>query len=364
MNYVLMSCGDIKDKLLKKGLKPKHIISFDVNEYNQDNIISIYKLKKEYNDEKILIPSFISDDTNIDDIYNQLIDMEFNADNILFIPIEMIYGEEKIDDKQFYKYGETTYLDYLEINIIDRCNMNCKGCSHFANIAPKGHKNFDNYSNDLLRLKELFPHIFKIRIMGGEPLLNPDVFKYIKLIKQLYPYTDLRVVTNGLLLNTLKEEELLCLEENDVMLDISVYPPLQNNIDDIVSSLKEKNIKIFLEHINKFKPILMEEETIYPFTTLDNCKCITLQNGYLAPCPLPFTINYFNDKFNNVYDKKVKLINIYDQENGADIKQMLKEPFELCNYCAHYRNDLPFFKWEQKINNCEISDWVYKKEKK
>ena len=42
MNYVLISCGDIKDKLLKKGLKPKHIISFNVNEYNHDNIISIY----------------------------------------------------------------------------------------------------------------------------------------------------------------------------------------------------------------------------------------------------------------------------------------------------------------------------------
>lgn len=364
MDYVLISCDEIKDRLLKKGLQIKKIIAFDANEYNKDNTISVYKLKKTYNNEKILIPSFISDDTNIDDIYNQLIELKFPSENILFIPIEMICGNANLDASHFYHYGDITYLDYLEINIIDSCNMNCKGCSHFANLATKQMKSFDQYHKDFIRLKEIIPHIFKIRIMGGEPLLNPELSRYIKMIKEIYPYTDLRVVTNGLLLKQLNEDTIQCIKKYDVMLDISVYPPLQNSIDDIVEHLQEKNIKIFLEHITKFKPILLENQAPYPYKQLENCNCINLQNGYLSACPLPFTIHYLNNKFNNKYDKKINLINIYNQVSGLEIKQMLKEPFELCDYCAHYRNDLTFFEWKQSTNNCQLSDWIYQKETK
>lgn len=363
MDYVLFSCGEIKDRLIKKGLKPKHIVSFDVNEYGVDNIISVYKFKKTYNKEQILIPSFISDETNIDSIYTQLIDLGFKSENILFIPIDAILGEGRLNFKTFYKYGQVTYLDYLEINIIDSCNMNCKGCSHFANLASSRIKNFNEYHRDFDRLKKLIPHIFKIRIMGGEPFLNPELIKYINMIKEIYPYTDLRVVTNGLLLRNIKEDMIQCLVKNDVMLDISVYPPLQNTIDEIVQMLKDKKVKLFLEHVTKFKPILLEKEQVYPYNELRHCNCINLQNGHLSACPLTFTINYVNKKYKNLYNKHCNLIDIYEASSGLEIKKRLKEPFELCNYCAHYREDLPYFTWEQKITNYRLDDWVYKKEK-
>ena len=130
MEYVLLSCGEIQKKLINKGLEPKYIVSFDSNEYNVNDIISIYKFKNNYNNETILIPSFITDETNIDEIYNQLIELGFKKEKILFIPIEIILGEHPIDFSSFYHYEEVTYLDYLEINIIDCCNMNCTGgCS-------------------------------------------------------------------------------------------------------------------------------------------------------------------------------------------------------------------------------------------
>ena len=364
MEYVLFSCGKIKEILIKKGLKPKYIVSFDANEYDTDNIKSIYKLRKNYNNEKILIPSYISDDIDVDDIYRQFIDLGFENESILFIPIEIILGSSEIDFKSFYKYSEKTYLNYLEINIIDSCNMNCKGCSHFANLALKEIKSFDKYYADFIRLKELIPHIFKIRIMGGEPFLNPDLPRYIRMIKDIYPYTDLRVVTNGLLLKNINEDMIKCLIKNNVMLDVSVYPPLYNTIDELLNKLKEKKVKIFLEHITRFKPILLEKSQSYPYEKLRDCDYINLQNGCLAACPLPFTINYINNKYENKYDKKCNLINIYDDVSGFEIKERLKEPFELCDFCAHYRNDLPFFDWKQKVNDFKLEDWVYKKEKK
>ncbi len=110
--------------------------------------------------------------------------------------------------------------------------------------------------------------------------------------------------------------------------------------------------------------MLLEEKHKYPFKKLYNCNCINLQDGKLAPCPLPFTIGYYNKKFNKKYNYSLNVIDIYDEKlSSRIIKEKLLVPFELCNYCGHYRDDLPFFKWEQRINNYCQDDWVYKKER-
>lgn len=362
MKYVLYSSDNVTKILEKKGFNFEYRITIDSNEIN-DEIKSIYYLKNNYNGEMIIIPSFISDDINVDDIYNYLISIGFEHNNILFIPIEMILGKEDINSSKFYKYESVTYLDYMEININDHCNMNCKGCSHFAPIAPVSFKNFNTFFKDIKRLKELIPHIFKIRIMGGEPFLNPELKKYVEVIKEVYPYTDLRIVTNGLLLKNIDDELLDFIKNNDVMLDISVYPPIYKTIDEIVKKLKDKKVKIFLENISIFKPILLSKKEKYPFKTLQNCNCINLENGFISSCPLQTTIKYYNERFENKYNYKTNKINIYDSITGAEIKKRLKEPFELCDYCAHYREDLPFFEWSQSLANINSEDWIYKKGK-
>ena len=200
--------------------------------------------------------------------------------------------------------------------------------------------------------------------MGGEPFLNPELKRYVEIIKEVYPYSDLRIVTNGLLLKNMSDELLEFVKTNDIMLDISVYPPLFNIIDEIVQKLKNKHVKLFLEHISMFKPILLDSKEKYPFKTLQNCNCINLENGFISSCPLQTTIKYYNEHFENKYNYKTNKINIYDDSiTGAEIKKRLKEPFELCDYCAHYRDDLPFFEWSQSLANINSDDWIYKKGK-
>ena len=362
MKYVLYSSDEATNLLEEKGFDFEYRVTIDVTKIN-DDIKSVYFLKNNYNGEKIVIPSFISDDIEPDDIYNYLVTLGFDWNNILFIPIDMICGEEAIDVGKFYKYGDVTYLDYLEININDHCNLNCKGCSHFAPLVSPSFKNFNIFLKDIKRLKQLIPHIFKIRIMGGEPFLNPEIKQYVEIIKQVYPYSDLRIVTNGLLLKNMSDEMLEFIKSNDIMLDVSVYPPLFNVIDEVVQKLKSKQIKIFLEHISMFKPMLLDVKEKYPFKTLQNCNCTNLENGFIFSCPLQTTIKYYNEHFENKYNYKTNKINIYDSITGAEIKKRLKEPFELCDYCAHYREDLPFFEWNQSLKNVNSEDWIYKKGK-
>ena len=118
------------------------------------------------------------------------------------------------------------YLEYLETHIINKCNLNCKGCSHFSNIVDEedASVNIMVFERDFARLAELFDHIFTIRLMGGEPFLNTNIGEYIKIVRKFFPETDLRILSNGLLVPTVADCILQKIADNNVALDISCYP--------------------------------------------------------------------------------------------------------------------------------------------
>lgn len=355
----LLSPQNLIKKIKDMGLSFKKNIAMQVNEIISGDYISIYDYINNHNDKTIVIPALVCDEFDIDILYNELLSLGVRKEKIKYIPLKYFYENKTLTKENLIEYDDINYLKYLEICINDFCNMNCKGCSHFANLAPKEFEDFEQMKSDIMRLRQIFSHIDKIRIMGGEPLLNPDLAKYIIMIKQNFPYTDLRIVTNGILLKRVSKDLLKCIRENDVMIDISVYPPLINKMDSIIKKLKEENIKVFIENIGKFKPILLNRKRLYPYKELRDCNCVNLRKGYLASCPLVFTIQYLNNNYNNKYNYSINKINIYESDITAkDVKKQLKEPFELCNYCAHYRDDLNFFEWEQKKKGYELEDWI------
>ena len=65
-------------------------------------------------------------------------------------------------------------MKYIETHIVDHCNLNCRGCSHFSPLAKPYFKSLDEYKREFERLAEITNHyIQQIRIMGGEPFLHP-----------------------------------------------------------------------------------------------------------------------------------------------------------------------------------------------
>ena len=60
------------------------------------------------------------------------------------------------------------FLNYLETNVVDHCNLNCKGCSHFSNIQKeKEFVKLEDYTKDLKRLNELFIEIGRVKPLSG-----------------------------------------------------------------------------------------------------------------------------------------------------------------------------------------------------
>jgi hypothetical protein len=91
-------------------------------------------------------------------------------------------------------------LDYVEFYITNVCNLACTGCNRFNNYKFKGFQRWEDYKADYTQWsKEL--KFGSIGILGGEPLLNVDFMLWLNGIRQLWPATFIKVVTNGYYLN-------------------------------------------------------------------------------------------------------------------------------------------------------------------
>lgn len=89
-------------------------------------------------------------------------------------------------------------IHYIETHITEACNLKCRGCSHFSVFAKPKHKDIEEFRREFERLHEL-GEIQIIRLMGGEPLLNPNFMDYLRIARQYFPNSTISLVTNGLL---------------------------------------------------------------------------------------------------------------------------------------------------------------------
>ncbi len=244
-------------------------------------------------------------------------------------------------------------LDYFEYHVAYHCNLKCKGCGHYSNIAPKEFGDFEKYSKDLHRLKELFWGIKTVRLMGGEPLLNPALPDFCRITRQALPDADIRVVTNGLLIPSVNVEVLETMRENYIGFDITQYPP--------TSALKEKIELRCLENgvlfgmtdkVKQFFSMVYTDGNSDKKEEYEKCnskKCHILENGRLSVCGIPI----LNKKFGKIIGSEVPvfdedIIDIYDDAlDGFKINDLLSKPIEFCRYCDN--DHLEWFDWQGNL---------------
>ena len=80
----------------------------------------------------------------------------------------------------------------LDINIAYACNLACKGVMPYDDII----ESIDTWKS------KLHPEVTSI--FGGEPLLHPRIYDVFDYVKQAWPDTTIRLITNGYLLSKAK----------------------------------------------------------------------------------------------------------------------------------------------------------------
>jgi hypothetical protein len=256
-------------------------------------------------------------------------------------------------------YYDSDFLPYLEFHIADQCNLNCAACQHFSGLVKKSHyPDFEKFSRDLEELHKYIKDIGRIRILGGEPLMNPDIEKYVALVREIYPYSELYVVTNGILLESMPDSFFETMKNNGARLALSLYPPFFDKLGEWRDFAIERGVVLECEgEIHEFSKV----QSLYPvsdenqkFYDCIQANCNNLYEGHIAACFLPFTIHYFNEYFDK-HIPSTGAINLYDYGlTTRALKERLLTPFETCRYCADYEN-IP---WRQISNPSTLDDWV------
>ena len=59
--------------------------------------------------------------------------------------------------------------------------------------------------------------------MGGEPLLHPQVLDFCKITRELFPYSEIVLVSNGILLHKFTDEDIYTFNKLKIGLCISDY---------------------------------------------------------------------------------------------------------------------------------------------
>ena len=121
----------------------------------------------------------------------------------------------KLVPKTIIKFG---------VPLVEHCNLRCCGCDHFAPLAEQEFADLDAFENDFARLSYLVDgKAEKIGLMGGEPLLHPQVKDFLYIARRHFRKTKIRIVTNGVLLLNKKEDFWKACRDNNIIVEVTKY---------------------------------------------------------------------------------------------------------------------------------------------
>lgn len=264
---------------------------------------------------------------------------------------------------KWYRVFRTSNTWDLEIHVVDHCNLGCKCCSHYSSVAPVRFYSPSELGTQLKRISPIISgHIRELHLLGGEPLLHPQIEEIVKIVRKYLPTDSISIITNGLLIPKMPASFFYTLREYNIKLSVSEYP-LKFDYSDMVEHVKEKGIEIEKFHVLSKRPFqrrpLNEKGKERWFVNSFNCPmkgiCMQLYDGRLYLCAAHAYLGFLNKAFGtNFVHKKGTYLNIDDIRSINDILRFIFLPNKACSYCD--RSKWENIEWEQ---SCGAKDeWI------
>lgn len=263
---------------------------------------------------------------------------------------------------------EKPLIGYVEINLVNHCNLKCKGCTHFSNICDKYETSVKQFNHDLKRLSELVD-VDLIRLMGGEPLLHSELSKILDIARKYFPNSKIALVSNGLLIPKINNQLIECIKNNNILFNISLYQPTYKMANKIISFLNENNINYFFGNgckqknesllIREFHTCLTTNKGNNPEKANNLCYgryFPFVKDGFISRCSYPLLIQYLNEKCNSNFkttENDFKKIDMF--QNGDELIEYLEHFCDFCAYCTDKK--LRRFQW-QISDKTNLNDYI------
>lgn len=209
---------------------------------------------------------------------------------------------------------------HIETHVTHSCNFTCESCSHFSNDGHSGRETPESFRERIgpwaARLK---PDWFLI--LGGEPLMNPQILEIVPIARKLWPDPSVRIalVTNGWLLHKFGKKLPEVLVENDIFLDVSIHhdderylAKLMNELISACNNREGVKLHIRSSHDHWTRIYKGSGGDVLPYEdgnqrkAWDACAsrwCMNIREGKLWKCPPLTYLPMQKQKFPDISDK-------------------------------------------------------------
>lgn len=257
-------------------------------------------------------------------------------------------------------------IEKIDIHLVDHCNLNCRGCTHFSPLAQEFYLDLDSYECDLTRLSKLTRGaVGSIFLLGGEPLLHPQVTEFFPIARRLFPSTKLVMITNGVLLPRQDENFWHACKNFNIQIWVSKYD-LSLDLSKVEQTAKSFGVFYGYTSTRRtengdkewIKFTLDPEGNEYYVNSNDLClvkNCATLKKGKLYTCCTVAHIEHFNKYFNkNLEVTPYDYVDIYKVRSMRALENALLKPIPFCRYCKTANHEKGVWAPSKK----EISEWI------
>ena len=340
--------GFIDSDTKKTGLK-----------FNNIPVYSIEEAKKLINKNTLIIVTVL----DIQDVISTVESLSPGK----WLPLGRFLNNEKVinnplknEDKSYVEYSlkaveschksyfstKKLFLKSIDIIITERCSLKCKDCSNLMQYYVNPiNVSFNEILNDFETLIKNVDHIYEIRLIGGEPFMNKDIYKIIKEISKNKKLSRIVIYTNATI--PLKEEYIDILKHSKIVFSVTTYGKLSKNTQKVIDFLKKNKIP-YRDHppenwtdcgvIYDFKRKEPEMEKLFE----DCCgkNLLTVTNGKLYRCP--FVAN--TERLNAIPKDSNNYVNINDSKKNIKKYTTQINYIPACNYCMGRSYNAPKIK--------------------
>lgn len=255
----------------------------------------------------------------------------------------------------------------VEYHLVDSCNLRCAGCSHYSSLLDQlSYVPLETVKKEMELLfyrTENGQQLRWLRLLGGEPLLHPQVTQCLKYIRSIFPNTRITLVTNGIKLDKMEESFYKACCECEIAVLVTDYYII--DINKTFNFLKEKNVKVELYRTCKtwnYQNIRMTQEKFDCFT---NCyhkiMCPNYRNECLFLCPQMAYLDIFNSTFKTkIPINRNEFLNLNEIDNFEELIRKFDALHpDFCSiYCNCKGNDgNPILEGERRRTQKDINEF-------
>ena len=233
-------------------------------------------------------------------------------------------------------------LRHLDIHVTDHCNLGCKGCEHYSPLCEPAFADLGQTRRELARLADLFETIEQIYLLGGEPLLHPDVASFVHAAREAFPQARVCLMTNGVLVTRMPDAVWEALRDTRATLLCDDYP-IRLPKDDIeaLAARWDVSVEWMPEAREFFTAPIQPEGTCDPDGSFTACQwlsnCAIIRDGRLFPCAHIAYADVPSERFGlpQLMPTDADSIDIFSAASGDEVIRFLTTPAPWCRFCDY-----------------------------